>query len=232
MNYQIYEEEANVIRKIFELYVASAKMPDIIKWLTESNIKTYEGNDKWRSSNIRAMLKNEKYVGDLLLQKTYRKAIGLYNRKNFNQKGKYYIKDNHPGIVTRELFNKAQELMKSRAEHFKSITDSSIKSEFCNYVYSPIIHKYLKKKTNHKNTSYETVILQDYELKNNKFKPVYGRTIKQAISEAIIYIKNNAKEVINSIESYNNFRIANSKIDESIANTKNEINNCLKGLIE
>lgn len=65
---------------------------------------------------IRDMLKNEKYKGDTMLQKTFTEDFMTgKKRRNDGQRNKYYVKDSHPAIVSAEVFDKVQEEMAKRS---------------------------------------------------------------------------------------------------------------------
>lgn len=65
-------EEAEVVKKIFRMYLQGASLRQIKAYLEEHEIKTVKGNVKWDTHGIKAMLTNEKYVGDIIHQKTFR----------------------------------------------------------------------------------------------------------------------------------------------------------------
>lgn len=67
----IVPEQAEVVRKIFELYLQGLTLGQIKMYLESMDIKTVTGKDQWDTTTIQKMLKNEKYKGDTLLQKTY-----------------------------------------------------------------------------------------------------------------------------------------------------------------
>jgi len=67
----IVPKEAEVVRKIFELYLQGYGCRKIKRWLKENGIKTVTGKSEWSTSTIDRMLSNEKYMGDVLMQKTF-----------------------------------------------------------------------------------------------------------------------------------------------------------------
>lgn len=67
----IVPEQAEVVREIFELYLQGLTFGQIKMYLESMDIKTVTGKDTWDTTTIQKMLKNEKYKGDTLLQKTY-----------------------------------------------------------------------------------------------------------------------------------------------------------------
>jgi site-specific DNA recombinase len=64
---------------------------------------------------ICAVLDNEKYVGDILLMKTYTPEVGAKRRKNRRESEQYKMTDGHPSIITREAFAAVQEEKKRRS---------------------------------------------------------------------------------------------------------------------
>lgn len=115
---EIYEKEAKVVRLIFDLYIIGKGMKWVADELNKRGIKTQKGG-KWYLSAVGRILQNEKYVGDLLLQKSYvLDPISHKKVRNFGEKQQYYVKNHHKGIVSREVWDKAQEIRKKRAKPF------------------------------------------------------------------------------------------------------------------
>lgn len=112
----IIPEEAEVIRKIYRLYLEGSTLQQIKEYLEEHQIKTATGKETWATAVIQKILKNEKYKGDALLQKTYTEDfITGKKSKNIGQRERYYITNSHPAIITVEVFDKVQEEMSRRA---------------------------------------------------------------------------------------------------------------------
>lgn len=109
-NLVIVPEEAEIVRRIFRMYLEGSSLVQITRTLEADKIKTVTGKDKWNSSVISRMLINEKYMGDALLQKTY--TVDFLSKKRVKNDGivpQYYIEDNHEAIIPKELFYKVQE---------------------------------------------------------------------------------------------------------------------------
>jgi len=112
----IVPEQAEVVRKIFNLYLQGLSLGQIKSYLESQGIKTVTGKVDWNAKTIRDMLKNEKYKGDTMLQKTFTEDFMTGKRsKNMGQRKRYYVKDSHPAIVPAEVFDKVQEEMAKRA---------------------------------------------------------------------------------------------------------------------
>lgn len=108
---EINEEQAEVVRKIFNWYADGLGTRIIANKLKEQGFKTEKGNE-FRSNQVGNIIKNEKYVGDYLGQKTYVVSPLTHKRNiNFGEKEKYYVKDHHIPIISREVWNKCQELL-------------------------------------------------------------------------------------------------------------------------
>ena len=117
----IVPEEAEIVRLILRLYLEGYSAKKISQYLEENGIKTATGQDKWYDSVIFKMLRNEKYMGDALLQKTY--TVDFMTKKKVINKGivpQYYVEDDHEPIIPKELFYRVQEELARRASMNKS----------------------------------------------------------------------------------------------------------------
>lgn len=123
---EIIPEDARVIRRIFCSYLAGGSLGRICKELMEAGIKNSTGGDEWKASTLLYLLQNEKYCGDALLQKTFvSDCISKKVKKNNGELPQVYVKDNHPAIVSRELFNWVQEEIARRRSKPKVSTKTS-----------------------------------------------------------------------------------------------------------
>ncbi|WP_368271049.1 recombinase family protein [Enterocloster lavalensis] len=113
---EIVPEQAEVVKNIFDLYLAGNTFAQIKRELEKQKIKTATGKEIWDVTSIQKMLKNEKYKGDALLQKTFTEDyLHGIRKKNTGQRAKYYVKGSHPEIISPEIFDKVQEEMFQRA---------------------------------------------------------------------------------------------------------------------
>lgn len=114
-NLIIVPDEAEIVQKIFDLYLQGLGTYRMAKELETKGIRTTTGNVKWNSGTINKMLKCEKYIGDAMLQKTY--TVDFLSKKRIINDGivkRYYIKNNHEPIITREQYYQVQEELKRR----------------------------------------------------------------------------------------------------------------------
>ncbi|MCM1508744.1 MAG: recombinase family protein [Ruminococcus flavefaciens] len=107
---EIVPEEAEVVKMIFNKYLDGSSVNQIAAYLNENGVKSKTGKDGWKKGTIQGILVNEKYVGDLLMQKTYSvDCISKKTKKNNGEMPKYLISNNHPAIVERDIFNLVQQ---------------------------------------------------------------------------------------------------------------------------
>ena len=108
---QIVPEEAEIVRLIFNLYVQGNGVRKIKKYLESHGIKTVTGKAEWSTSTIDRMLSNEKYVGQVLLQKTYTPDfLTGQKEKNCGQLAMYLVENAHEPVIDRETFDRVQEM--------------------------------------------------------------------------------------------------------------------------
>ena len=91
------------------MYLNGFGVRKIKKYLEENEIKTVTGKDVWSTSTIDRILSNEKYVGDVLMQKTFTEDFLTGKRtKNEGELDMYFIENDHEAIINREVFNAVQ----------------------------------------------------------------------------------------------------------------------------
>lgn len=112
----INEKEAEIVRRIFREYLEGKSYNAIAKGLMDDAINTGAGNKKWWDSTVAGILANEKYYGDVILQKTI--TVDFLAHKRVDNKGQaqqYLIEGNHKPIISREIFEKVQDEKERRA---------------------------------------------------------------------------------------------------------------------
>ena len=123
---EIIPEEAEVVRKIFNMYLEGASLDQIKSYLETNGIKTKKGKSVWSKQIIQDMLCNERFAGDMLLQKTYiENCINKKVKKNRGEMAKYLITNNHPAIISKETFKLVQAEIARRSSKRKT-SDLSI----------------------------------------------------------------------------------------------------------
>ena len=108
-NLVIDKPKAEIVKRIYDLYLNGCGGRRIALLLNEEHIPSPTGT-VWNNATIFKILKQEKYIGDILWQKTYSVFMGEKWKINRGDVDSWYIKDAHPAIIDRETFIKAQEL--------------------------------------------------------------------------------------------------------------------------
>ena len=105
----IVPEGAEIVRRIFRDFLEGFSIPEICAALQKDGIRAPGGKGKWYPSTVESMLQNEKFQGDLLLQKTYTVDFLTKERAfNHGHMPQYYVENAHEPILPREVFQIAQ----------------------------------------------------------------------------------------------------------------------------
>lgn len=132
--------EAKVIKRIYYEYLQGASLKQISEGLMEDGILTGAGKPTWRAEGIRKILRNEKYMGDALLQKTY--TVDVLTKKRVANNGivpQYYVEGCHEAIIPKDLYMQVQEEMSRRA-NLHSGKDKNKRVYSSKYALSSIVH--------------------------------------------------------------------------------------------
>lgn len=115
---KIIPEEAEVVKRIFSMYLDGLGVLKIAKILTEECAPS-NSNGKWSEKKVRYILSNEKYAGDLLLQKSFcTDHLTKHRKKNCGEKPKYYVRDNHEPVISRQIFDAVQLEIERRKKRY------------------------------------------------------------------------------------------------------------------
>lgn len=108
------EETAPIVRRIFAAYLSGMGRQAIADILNQEGIRTSEGG-AWSANAIGYVLKNEKYIGDALLQKKYTTDTLPFTKKmNRGERPQYYVEAAHEPIISKAQFYRVQELFQWR----------------------------------------------------------------------------------------------------------------------
>ena len=117
----IVPEEAVIIRRIYREFLQGLSPLHIAKGLEQDHIKTGPGKNKWYESTVRSILRNEKYMGDLILQKYY--TVDFMTKKiakNTGQLPQYYVENAHEPIIPKSVFLQVQGEFQRRTDNIKA----------------------------------------------------------------------------------------------------------------
>jgi len=121
----VNQDEAVIVKYIFERYAQGIGANIIAQELEARGWKTKKGREKWNDSTVIGIIKNEKYMGDVLFGKTFTAdPITRRRLKNLGEEDKFYIRDNHEPIVSREIFEICQEIRHSRNRNRGEYTEA------------------------------------------------------------------------------------------------------------
>ena len=128
----INEEQASIVRRIFDMYLSGIGTQKIADTLNEEGIPTVSGKSKWYRSTVSYIITNERYKGEALLQKRTRTDTLPYRREiNKGQKQKYLVENANISIIPRETYDKAQKLLAER----QTDNPGNNKPIFSNYIF-------------------------------------------------------------------------------------------------
>ncbi len=116
----INEEEAKIVRRIFNLFLKGLNYRKIADILTNEGVPTVTGKEVWSPSVIRSILGNEKYAGNCISQKSYTKDFLTHKRvKNNGEVRKYIIENSHEAIIPKDIFIAVQDKMAEINDRWK-----------------------------------------------------------------------------------------------------------------
>ena len=140
---EIVPEEAEIVRSIFDMFLSGMTLREISAYLQVEGIKTKGGSTTWSIATVQNILKNEKYCGDAITQKTITvDCISKIRKKNTGEAPMYYVRDNHAAIVDRKTYNRVQTEM-ARRNSKRSPSDKATitgQGRHSRYALSDIMH--------------------------------------------------------------------------------------------
>lgn len=117
----VVPKEAEIVRQIFEDYLSGMGENAIAKKLIRMGIAPMRSQRPWNRTSIRYILTNEKYCGNMLLQKTYiENYISKKPVRNHGERTRYLVENSHEAIIPKEMFDAAQAERRKRREKMKA----------------------------------------------------------------------------------------------------------------
>lgn len=237
----INPKEAEIVRYIFKRYVEGAGCFTIAKELTRLGYRTKKGNAQWHESSVRRILKNEKYCGDIIMGKTFTiDPLTKRRLENFGEEEKYYIRANHEAIISRELFEKAQEILQKRSgkhSHKGQREKYSRKYAFSSMVQCGFCESHFTRRTWHAGSEYEKIMWSCVtSIKKGKKNCIHSKSIseeelKSAFIDAFNLLCTKHKEIteefLKNVEAALNDSNATNdlrKVEKKIGMIENNIN--------
>lgn len=202
--FTVVPEEAKIVKRIYDLYLAGNGFCKISRILTNEGIKSYTGGF-WSKTSISEILSNINYTGTLYLQKTFTdNHINKKNKKNRGEKPLYIVENNHEPIISKEVFDEAQRIRKEKAagkhHQAKSIYPFKglIRCGECGHLFKHKITKY-----------YENWICSQYDDLGKAYctsKKIRDDVLRKASAEALnmdSFDEIKFKERVSSIDAFN-----------------------------
>lgn len=122
---EIIPEEAEVVRRIYRRYLAGDSIIAIRDALVSDGVPSPRKKEVWTTATVRNILENERFCGDVILQKTYvTDPISKKVKKNNGELPKVFIKNNHPAIIERSEFERVQ-LEHARRSSKRKVSDKA-----------------------------------------------------------------------------------------------------------
>lgn len=222
---KIVEKEAAVVRLIYKLFLEGKTPSGIAKHLTINKIPTPAGKEVWQESTVRSILKNEKYKGDAMLQKSF--TVDFLTKKKKINEGEipqYYVENSHPAIINPEVFNLVQHEIKKRKNTKGYKTGGGC---FSGKIVCGNCGSFYGSKVWHSTSKYRKVIWQcNSKFKNNEkcsTPHLYEEKLKQAFVEAFNSILKNKDEILQGYEAIIQALTDTSKLDKESSKLQNEI---------
>lgn len=207
----VNEAEAETVRLIFELYLQGYGTYTIAKQLEALGKVNKKSVVKWTDSGVRGIIKNEKYKGDLLLQKTITTdPISKRRIENFGEEEQYYVRDHHEPIVSREVWEQAKEIRLSRNRQTDKKADGKREKYTKKYALSSMCEcgfcgTKLTRRTLHSSSKYETPVWYCRNAANKgkancpNSKSVHESILENAFLEAYKLLAGSFDDVIESV---------------------------------
>jgi len=241
----VNEEEAEIVRYIFNRYAQGVGSSIIAKELTNMKYQTPKSLTVWSDSTVRRILKNEKYKGDVLQGKTYTTDPITHKRVvNMGEENQYYIKEHHQAIIEPELFDKVQEILEKRAgsrEKGKRKGNYSRKYPFSSRIYCGFCGTVLTRRNWNSGTKNATPVwhcmnfVKRGKTECSKCKAIKETIIENCFVEAYkILCSDKGKIVEKFINRMNNIITENSSdnLIENIEVEKQKLNSKMNKLID
>lgn len=232
----INQEEAEIVRYIFNRYIAGVGASVIAQELTKLPHKTKRGNMKWGDTAVLGIIKNEKYKGDLLQGKTFTlDPISKRRLDNRGEEDQYYIKNHHEPIISAEIFDQAQNILFRRGKPRGKFEQGGKREKFSRkYTFSCKLQcgfcgkGYSRRSWNSK-TTYAKVIWQcvSFSKKGKKFCPyckgIEENIIERAFVEAYNRVCGNHKDVLDELLLRMESVLGDHQHQKQLSKVKNEI---------
>jgi site-specific DNA recombinase len=235
----IVPEEAEVVKRIYREYLEGNSMLKIKRGLEADGILNGAGNKIWHTSNISKILRNEKYIGDALLQKTY--TVDFLTKKRVKNNGlipQYYVENNHEPIIPKDIYMQVQEELAKRRSPYTSPSGNK-RTYSSNHCFANIVIcgtcKEIYRRVHWNNRGKKSIVWRCVSRLENTGQFCDARTVHEKdIEESIIKAINN---ILNKKDCYlpilkNNIAsVLNNEKNKELDNIENKLNDLQQKLL-
>lgn len=111
----INDKEAQVVKEVYRLALEGTGYKDIAQYLMDNGIKTSRGKTDWSANSVKEILKNERYTGSAICQKTFTHNHLSHKRaQNLGQRTRYVIENHHAAIIDHHTFDRVREILRKK----------------------------------------------------------------------------------------------------------------------
>lgn len=210
----VNEEEADIVRFIYDMYIQGYGTTTIAKRLIELGKKNKRGEVSWHTHGVMGIIKNEKYKGDILLGKTFTTdPISKRRLANMGEEDQFYIRDHHEAIVSREIWDEAEQIRLKRAVNKVVETTGNRERYTRQYAFSSMCEcafcgDKLTRRTLHSNSQYEKPVWKCMNATKHGIsncpncKSIDENILEGAFLEAFSLLAGNFDDVLDVVMNY------------------------------
>lgn len=200
---KIVESEAKTVRLIYRLFMEGKTSSAIARHLAEKGILSPGGKKKWQVATVNSILRNEKYKGDALLQKSFTiDFLTKTTKVNEGEVPQYYVQNSHPAIIEPDEFDAVQAEMERRK---KLGRPTACQSPLSTKLVCGDCGGFYGSKVWGSNTKYRRIIWQC----NNKYKGDAKCSTPHVTEDEV---KQKFVEAVNSMLEYRDELLANCRL--------------------
>ena len=210
----VNEDEAEIVKFIFDMYLQGYGTTTIAKRLIELGKKNKKGKVSWHTHGVMGIIQNEKYKGDILLGKTFTTdPISKRRLANMGEEDQFYIRDHHEAIVSREVWDEAEQVRLKRSKNKVVETTGNRERYTRQYAFSSMCecaycgHK-LTRRTRHSSSVYEKPVWQCMNATKNGIascpncKAIDKNILEGAFLEAFGLLAGNFDDVLDLVMTH------------------------------
>lgn len=225
------KKKLKLFATIFNRYIEGAGGSVIGQELENLGYVTKYGSSTWAPSTILGIIKNEKYKGDLLLGKTFTvDPISKRRLDNMGEEDQFYIREHHEPIISEEVFEKAQEILKRRNKNRGNIGDGKREKYSRKYAFSCMLEcgfcgSTLSRRNWHSSSEYSKVIWQCVAAtkKGKKYCPDSKGIPEEAFLESYRLLCDDNKDILDEFLERMDDTLSSSTVNKQLSKLDKEI---------